>query len=174
MKTLLVERDIAWLPRPNEAHYVQDDVLPPQDLITSAFGLLFDGDRFLMTRLAKRGWDIPGGHVEPGETPLETMRREVYEETRVRPGTVALLGYQKILIHGAKPAGYRYPYPVSYQVIFWGQVAAQEPFAPTGEVTERGLFLPAEARQILHGEAAILALYEAALAAATGKGKCAR
>jgi 8-oxo-dGTP pyrophosphatase MutT (NUDIX family) len=26
-------------------------------------------------------WDIPGGHVEPDETPLEALAREVYEET---------------------------------------------------------------------------------------------
>lgn len=33
-------------------------------------------------------WDIPGGHVEPDETPLEALAREVYEETGWRVSRV--------------------------------------------------------------------------------------
>jgi 8-oxo-dGTP pyrophosphatase MutT (NUDIX family) len=32
------------------------------------------------------GWEIPGGRVEAGETPIEGAAREAYEETGWRPG----------------------------------------------------------------------------------------
>lgn len=36
-------------------------------------------------------WDIPGGHVEPGESPAEACAREVFEELGIRPRIGALL-----------------------------------------------------------------------------------
>ena len=35
----------------------------------TAYAIAFDGDRFLMVWHNKRnGWEMPGGHVEEGET----------------------------------------------------------------------------------------------------------
>jgi 8-oxo-dGTP pyrophosphatase MutT (NUDIX family) len=30
------------------------------------------------------GWDGPGGHIMPGESPLEALKREVFEETGLK------------------------------------------------------------------------------------------
>lgn len=39
------------------------------------------GDGIVLTRHKKRGWEIPGGKVEPGETPEAAAHRELFEET---------------------------------------------------------------------------------------------
>ena len=40
--------------------------------------------QWLLSRHAKRDtWETQGGHVEPGETPMEAARRELYEESGV-------------------------------------------------------------------------------------------
>ncbi len=146
--TLISEYDLSFIPIPNESHVILDAQPSPNELTTSALGLVFQGNRLLMPKLVERGWDVPGGHIEAGESPEETFRREVFEETGARLGDVGLLGYQKLVIHAPKPDGYKYPHPVSYQAFFWGKVAELEPFEPTFEVTERGFFTPEEAMEL--------------------------
>lgn len=59
-----------------------------------AAGVLFrdaDGRVLLVKPTYKAGWDIPGGYVEPGESPKQAARREVREELGIEPPIGRLL-----------------------------------------------------------------------------------
>jgi 8-oxo-dGTP diphosphatase len=46
-----------------------------------AYAIAFEGNRFLMVLNPKRiGWEMPGGHVEEGESGEEAVIREFREE----------------------------------------------------------------------------------------------
>ena len=63
-----------------------------------------DGRILLQSKHEEEGWFIPGGAIEPGETPETALIREIAEETGliVRP--------QKIVLVFGGPE-YRYQYP---------------------------------------------------------------
>jgi len=165
MKVIKVAYDLQWMPKPNKAEIILSSQSPPLNLITSAFILAFQGDALLMPRSISRGWDLPGGHIDLGETPLEAMHRETFEEAYAYVEGVRILAYQKIEILADKPAAYKYPYPVSYQLFYWGKIMGLEPFQQNGEQDARKLFAPPEARKQAWVQDN-LELYEAALSQA--------
>ncbi len=162
MKVLLSKHDISLMPKPNEYHLILDSLSPPASLTTAALGLIFDKNKLLMTRLVKRGWDIPGGHIEQGETPEETVRREIYEETAVKVKNLNLFAYEKFILHGEEPQNYKYPYPVSYQLFYLGFVDVVDPFSPDKEALARDFFSPKETKNTEWGNRGSI-LYDAAL-----------
>src|SRR5687767_8467830 len=57
--------------------------MPPMAKPRVAAGALFfdEQDNVLLVKPTyKDGWDVPGGYVEPGETPVEACEREIKEE----------------------------------------------------------------------------------------------
>lgn len=147
MQIIREEKNVRGLPLPNETRLVLSGVLPPHELITGCFVLAFRGNELLLTDLKDRGWDIPGGHVEPGETPVEAALRELYEETGASVDTPEMLGYELIRLHH-KPERYKYPYPDSYMVFFSARIAKLDEFESTEETRGRAFFKPEEAADL--------------------------
>src|SRR5918911_4936705 len=71
---------------------------PPMARPRVAAGMLVHDDqgRVLMVRPTyKDGWDIPGGYVEPDESPAEAARRELREELAIdrNPGRLLVVDW---------------------------------------------------------------------------------
>ncbi|MFI6585833.1 NUDIX hydrolase [Embleya sp. NPDC050493] len=131
--TVLASLTVPWI---STAHRM--DVLrctdPPEGYtVTTAFVLALDGlGRTLLTRVDRpgRGWEVPGGHLDPGETPVGAAARELAEEAglRVAAERLTLFGGQRITLLDMPPADYRYPRR-TFQAFF--TVRLPDPGAPT-------------------------------------------
>jgi ADP-ribose pyrophosphatase YjhB (NUDIX family) len=121
--------------------------LPTAALLTSARAVVRHADRVLVVRDPTGVHILPGGRRKPGETLAQTVRREVLEETGWVIGPPRLLGVKHFHHRSPKPAGYCYPYPDFFQVVYAAHAHhlnpnAREPdgyelgaeFHPTAEV----------------------------------------
>ena len=146
MKTLVRLNDnIPWLSKPNQGRLYITDELPSKELWSAAFGFVFNKDKVLLIRLKKRGWDIPGGKIDAGETPAQTVIREIQEEASARVHVRELVGIHELEFLGTKNDEYRWPYPVNAHIFFLCRLETLEPFHKNSESSERGFFSPQEA-----------------------------
>ena len=67
--------------------------------------LVTDGDRVLLQNRIKddwRGYALPGGHVEPGESFVDAVKREMREETGLTIRNPRLVGVKQFPIAGGR------------------------------------------------------------------------
>lgn len=106
--------------------------------VTSTHGFCFHEGKVVLVNLDTRGWDIPGGHMEAGETPEECFAREAMEEATIT-GNAQMIGY--ILVDNRKDPHFipgKYP-EVGRQVYYRMDVEEYLPFQGVFEASERKL-----------------------------------
>jgi 8-oxo-dGTP pyrophosphatase MutT (NUDIX family) len=123
--------DIAW------EFYVSNE-MPPIDLCTSVMCVAMIGPNEFVLTHNHRGWELPGGHIEPGESVEGALLRELMEETGFIPETYRLFGYRKLTtrmpIPHAQQKGF-YPFPVGY-IPYYVSLTSLPLCAPTGDPAE--------------------------------------
>lgn len=161
----LVPQPVTDVDRPATITLMASGWWPPVDRITQAYGLCFTREGLVVVvRPDFHGWNLPGGTVESGEQPFDTLVREVGEEACARVVRSRYLASQHVW-DPVGPEGQR----SHYQARFWARVEL-EPWAPQFEMIERRLVPPGEVAATLfwRDKAIIGRLMELAVAAEMG------
>jgi ADP-ribose pyrophosphatase YjhB (NUDIX family) len=95
------------------------------------FAAIFDGEgRILCVRMnyATHAWTTPGGRVEPGESPLAALEREVLEESGLVVVADGLVGV------------YSKPHNNDLVLFMRARVLSHHPWEPNSEISQLGYF----------------------------------
>lgn len=146
IRLISTEKNLPWIEAESTLEMFISDEMPPAHECSSVYAFVFKESALLQTDLREgerpiRQLDIPGGHIDPGETPEEAVIRETLEETGVRIEQPRLIAYAKVTIDSGKPENYRYAYPVSYILFYKADAYKELPFEGNEEVYGR-VWLP--------------------------------
>lgn len=104
------------------------EALPPLAYVTSVRCIVLRGDEIMcMGNAEGQRHILPGGRREPDETLMQTLHREIHEETGCMLDDPMLLGYTHFRHLKPKPTDYAYPYPDFVQLIYTAQARNYDP-----------------------------------------------
>ena len=119
-------------------------------IVPGAAGIVRDPEgRVLVLRRADDGqWDLPAGATDPGETPAETVEREVHEESGLEVRATKVAG-----VFGGR--AFRHTYPDGQEVeglitVFECERIGGELRFHDGEATAARYFAPAEMPRLIY------------------------
>lgn len=119
------------------------EAMPEREIVSAVFLIGFVGDKVLAAR-NERGWDVPGGHLEKGESLLQGLRREVLEEAGATFEEALPLAVL------SKPGQTR------VMVFFAADGCVMGLFEPTKDALERCLLKPGRLVARYHGDRQLL------------------
>jgi 8-oxo-dGTP diphosphatase len=112
--------DIYWEGANIHARFDFTDTAP--DLISNVNVVPYIGDQWVILRLDNGRWEIPGGTLEPDETYLETIHREVMEEAGARLLSFEPLGAWYCQSDAPQPYRPHLPHPIFYRFAGYGEI----------------------------------------------------
>jgi 8-oxo-dGTP diphosphatase len=64
-----------------KVNFFNTNFLPPESLTYSVIAARYKKEWLYVRHCDRSTWEIPGGHIEEGESPFDAARRELAEET---------------------------------------------------------------------------------------------
>jgi 8-oxo-dGTP pyrophosphatase MutT (NUDIX family) len=121
-------------------------------LCTAVCCVVTHNDSLLLVK-NKRGWELPAGKIEKGESALDAVVREVLEETAVIIENATQFGYKKLTanepIRRPDQSQEFFPFPHSYVVFFFAVAIDFIQRVALSEIMDTKLASYSEATQLL-------------------------
>ncbi|WP_308249949.1 NUDIX hydrolase [Sphaerisporangium fuscum] len=88
-------------------HRVSEETRFDDAPLPAALAAVWHDDRLLLVfNRFRQGWELPGGRIDPGETPRQAAVRELREETGLRIEDLSFAGYAHFVLGTERRAEY--------------------------------------------------------------------